>query len=450
MPYNKFYNEPMNIEPAGTAVADLFGRMIAAQQMRLARERQRELDAQAQIDADRKRTAEDEERALRVADLRSKIAASTSLTDLPQVEKTVDEGSFTNPEEAAYMSGTAAMEGKPVEPGFLKLGTVQTTIPVAPRTQSFTLGGESFTTPLRYREDLEADAARAFDTKLDQESQLAEARDVGVMIPNDPDRYGEFAGRKVPKSLAAVLVKPPTDRDPSYREVVINGRRTMATGRDIEKAIASGATVHEYDKPTGGSGSSKLEWFLDTDTGEEVLLPAEQAAAAGSGRYRRPLFAAPTAELERARRSLSAMVDLNTSLEDVTTKVGPVNYTLNELYRKVPGFDADPAFRAFQQQLNALSNEEIKRITGAQMSESEAERLKKGMADGSLKLDDLRTAMYVWNRALQRTEASLTGRLDAWQKQNPYRLPAAGSKNRRVGPDGRTYEKVVGGWKAVQ
>jgi hypothetical protein len=205
------------------------------------------------------------------------------------------------------------------------------------------------------------------------------------------------------EQIAAVAPKPEKSLEEEAREAFA-----------LAQARARGTASVQ---PPGGGG--KLQYYLDRESGRHVqLTPAE--AKKNADRYGRPLFADPTQELEKVNRNLSAFGDIYTSLNAVLDDVGPVTYTINELEQKVPGIKSDPAFRAFQQQLNALSNEEIKRITGAQMSEPEAKRLKKGMADGTLKLPELRAALYIWKRGLERTRASLTGNLERWGEENPY------------------------------
>lgn len=218
--------------------------------------------------------------------------------------------------------------------------------------------------------------------------------------PEDVERLGERER----------LRKGP-DPEKEYK-VTQNGVTKLVPGSVLREGIRE-------DRPTPSGG--KLDWALNTETGAHEMVTPEEIRASG-GRYTRPLWAAQGQELERVQRNIGAFTDINTALSAVTDKIGPVTYTWNELKQKLPEefAAAQPAFRAFQQQLNALTNEEIKRITGAQMSAQEADRLKKGMADGSLKLNDLKAALYIWERSMRRTEASLMGRLDQWQQENPY------------------------------
>ena len=186
-------------------------------------------------------------------------------------------------------------------------------------------------------------------------------------------------------------------------------------------ARARGTAKGSPPKPPSGSG--KASYVLDRDaepgTDPHVLKTPEEVAAE-PGRYGRPLFAGPTDELRRIETNLFAFRDINAALEPVLDKVGPVEYTLRELQQKAPFLESDPAFRAFQQMVNALTNEEIRRITGAQMSAAEATRLKKGMADGSLRLPELREALYIWQRGMERSRAGLMGNLKRWEESNPY------------------------------
>ena len=233
--------------------------------------------------------------------------------------------------------------------------------------------------------------------------------------------------------------------------VVIDGEETLATPKEIAEAKAAGKKVGIYRAPTTTSSGGGLKYYLDKTSGEHGYF-SEDDLKSNPGRFARPLFAAQQAELTRIDSNLVGMKDLKATLKSVTDKVGPARYPLNELYRRVPGLQDDPAFRAFQQMITSLSNEEIKRITGAQMSEAEAVRLKKGMASGELKLNELVVAIYVMERGMSRNRASLVGGLKEWEEANPYKLPdvgtAAPSKGPKLSPEEeellKTYRSTPG------
>jgi hypothetical protein len=115
-------------------------------------------------------------------------------------------------------------------------------------------------------------------------------------------------------------------------------------------------------------------------------------------------------EVTATKETLATLDDINQAYDRVRGKIGPLSYRFNELKAKVPGLAAQPDFVEFQRLLTGAKNLEVKRITGAQMSEAEASRLMKGMAEGTLKPADFEAAMYIWKRNADRTLATLQGK----------------------------------------
>lgn len=205
-------------------------------------------------------------------------------------------------------------------------------------------------------------------------------------------------------------------REPAEPEPTMEERQAQ-----IRADATTRAEVAAKFRPPTGPGEATYVLDRDAEVGTDAhVLKTPEEVAKDPERYGRPLLAAPTDELRRVETNLFAFKDIQAALQPVLDKVGPVEFTLRELQQKAPFLESDPAFRAFQQMVNALTNEEIRRITGAQMSAAEATRLKKGMADGSLRLPELKEALYLWQRGMERTRAGLMGNLKEWSEENPY------------------------------
>lgn len=136
----------------------------------------------------------------------------------------------------------------------------------------------------------------------------------------------------------------------------------------------------------------------------------------------RKLSAPMQTEAIRTADAVATIADVRELYEKVKGKIGPVTYTLNEWSRKIPGVAADPDFVAFNTMLRSMGNLEIKRITGAQMSEAEADRLLKGMATGTLKPGDFEAALGIMERNATRNRDILL-----YGKAKPYSDRAGGA-----------------------
>lgn len=118
----------------------------------------------------------------------------------------------------------------------------------------------------------------------------------------------------------------------------------------------------------------------------------------------RRLTAAMQAQSVANADTIQTIEDVRDLYERVKGKVGPVAYAFNEFKSKVPLINADPDFVEFNTMLRGMGNLDIKRITGAQMSEAEADRLLKGMATGSLKPAEFEAALRTMERNAKRNQ----------------------------------------------
>jgi hypothetical protein len=122
-----------------------------------------------------------------------------------------------------------------------------------------------------------------------------------------------------------------------------------------------------------------------------------------------------------ASASLDRITAVRDAYQKVKDKIGPINYALNELGVKMPGIAEDPDFVTFNTALRQLDNLDIKRITGAAMSDKEGDRLMKGMATGGLKPKDFEAALRIME-----TDADRTREITLYGKRLP-KAPAAGT-----------------------
>ena len=107
----------------------------------------------------------------------------------------------------ANAEGAPAPAPKPME--------VPTPTPAPhPAPYVFNIGGQKIERPLLTYEEKQAQDEQDFLTKLRRDTAIAKAQAeargeaASVDIPNDPAKYGLFAGKSVPASIAAVLIKP--------------------------------------------------------------------------------------------------------------------------------------------------------------------------------------------------------------------------------------------------
>lgn len=132
----------------------------------------------------------------------------------------------------------------------------------------------------------------------------------------------------------------------------------------------------------------------------------------------RRLSATMQQDVVRATDTIQTIDDVSYLYEKVKSKVGPWSYPLGEFAQRVPGIAADPDFAAFNMMLRGMNNLEIKRITGAQMSEGEAERLLKGMATGTLKREEFEAGLKIMLRNARRNrDITLYGKTKSMREE---------------------------------
>ena len=133
-------------------------------------------------------------------------------------------------------------------------------------------------------------------------------------------------------------------------------------------------------------------------TGTQALLDSFQGGGGtGGGEFRPSInaqgkvsFANPSRQLGRthemiagADASIHSLGKLETLLPSVESRLGPLMGRLSAYGLKTPGVSADPNFATFNAETATLRNATIKAITGAQMSEPEAQRIREQIPDVS-------------------------------------------------------------------
>ncbi len=204
--------------------------------------------------------------------------------------------------------------------------------------------------------------------------------------------------------------KPPTEaKPPATRNI---GGREMGWNEKTQRFDIDYGPSGAPDKPKASeTPEAKAEAELSAGAvarawAEGLAFPSTQKETTTALTYmekhpsefpRRPRKLTPKQQdaVLDSTASLDRIDALRTTYDKVKQKVGPITYQLNELGVKLPWVAEDPDFVEFNTALRQLTNLDIKRITGAQMGPTEADRLMKGMATGGLKPADFEAALGI-------------------------------------------------------
>jgi hypothetical protein len=142
--------------------------------------------------------------------------------------------------------------------------------------------------------------------------------------------------------------------------------------------------------------------------------------------------------------------DVRAAYAKVKDKIGPVTYTFNEFLRRLPGTEEDPDFVTFNALLRGMDNIEIKNVTGAAMTDSEAGRLLKAMATGDMKPGDFEAALGVMERnANRKRDITLWGKAGKWTPGGAGGTAEATTGGAPGGAPGGATGKTVGKYKIL-
>lgn len=384
------------------------------------RKRQTELQdqelARRAVEDERRHQIENDARDIQTANLMQQSAAATPLAKAPQEPLKPGE---TPPivlkpsHDLTLPIPPEAMTGKPVEPVTVQKSDVASFDPnsAGPRRVMMTLkGGKQVPLtplgvtppPLQYEEEVDADTIRKLKAKKEAEADIMD-------VPDDPG-FGTLAGKKgirtstVNAYLAMLSRKDVAESNRLMHEYMTNAKTAASdakaadeaeNGRVVAQSWAAGTSFPSDQKNT----TAALK-YMDTHPDEFKRRP-------------RKLTATQQDEVLRGTDALATVDDVTKAYQKVKKKIGPVTYTFNEMLRKLPGTKDDPDFTTFNALLRGMGNLEIKRITGAQMSEDEAGRLLKAMATGNMKPADFEAALGVMARNAKRNrEITLYGNVE--------------------------------------
>lgn len=346
MPYNsRQYNDsiPYDLEGGGP-VTRLTQSLIAIQNRKNEQARRDEELRILEAERQRNNQIQDEDRRLKVAELNARLAAlqdrqkitkdttvaTTSLApEPPPAEDITPQGAPEDIADENRLMGLPPPPEVPLDQADLgPLGNpagVPDQLPLTIKTQErsptpierLTVAGQPVEIPMYDRRETAARAAEDFKTKLEQERQLAEAKDVDVTIPDDP-KYGALAGVTVPKTVAAVILRG-TKEDPfaNYKGV---------GGGYLEKL--SNGTVSFHDTTPSVAPGEQRVWATRNENGKQTreFVTKDQLTSAPPGLYSdvKPATSsirkADPAKLEMA---LNALGDEKTagSLWDLATRI---------------------------------------------------------------------------------------------------------------------------------
>ena len=427
--------------PEPESMSDLTRTLIGIQMRREEKARQAKLDA---LFEERQRQmmqmAQDEQQA-KAADILASIAA---VGNRPQIDKQVATAGLTDTPSPAPMVQPAMSPEKqmlqnstgeptppmPPEQADLPMTDPQgvpSSIPLTVKEQSptptheFQFGGMTIKRPLYDRGEMIARSDEASQRALDWEVKKQKAVDEATKQWEVPkgQGFGKMEGVRIPESALPAF----------FREYGVNKWKENVqpvSGGYLQLDPETGtATFHRTQVPAGAAGALDEEDAASIADGwaEGRAFPSTQAATTKAMRYMdehpekypnkpRKLGFAQQQDVTRATDTLATISDVRNAYEKVKSKIGPITYTFNEYMRKTPGIASDPDFVTFNTLLRGMGNLEIKRITGAQMSEQEAGRLLKGMATGGMKPGDFEAALAVMERnATRNRDVTLYGKV---------------------------------------
>jgi len=258
--------------------------------------------------------------------------------------------------------------------------------------------------------------------KLKQRRAEADAQADIMDVPNHPELFGDLAGQKgvrtstVNAVVAALGRKEQIEANRLLREANINYKKAQDDAKTKDEndgaRVVAQAWAAGQAYPTTQKATENALQYMDQHPEEFPRKPKK-------------LGALQQKEVEGATFTISTVGDVRKAYEKIKNKVGPWKYQLKELAQKVPG-KADPDFATFNVLLRGMNNLEIKRITGAQMSEAEASRLLKGMATGDLKMEEFEAALKVMERnAKVQREIVTFGDVQQGELTEEYAVPWA-------------------------
>lgn len=232
------------------------------------------------------------------------------------------------------------------------------------------------------------------DWKIKQRRAEADAQSDIMDVPNNPELFGELAGQKgvrtstVNAVVSALGRKEQIEANRLMRQAQIDYRKGQDDAKKRDEDEGARVTAQAWSAgqayPTTQKATENALQYMDAHPDEFPRRPKK-------------LGALQQKEVESATFTITTVDEVRKAYEKIKNKVGPWKYQLKELQQRFPG-KADPDFAAFNVLLRGMDNLEIKRITGAQMSEAEAGRLLKGMATGDLKMEEFEAALKVMER----------------------------------------------------
>lgn len=372
----------------------LQGIMVGLAQRKQLAEAKR-LRERQELEDTRRRSSEDFQQNINIANLLKQNAAETPIAAAPRA--TGDElGAPVLTPEQAGPPADQILSSEPKRQITLKLPTGRE-IPLA---------------PLRYKEEAEAE-------RIKQARAVHDVQQDTMDVPDDKEIFGALAGQKgirtsvvnaVTQALARKDVAEANRlaKDAAATAIRLEKDKTEAekkADKDVKKAESDAAIQAEADN-----------WFKGVTQPRTGEIQAKAAAYINAhadkypGGAPRALTQNQWAEVTATRGTLDTLDDIDAAYQRVKSKVGPAAYRFAELKTKLPLVASNPDFVEFQRLLTGAKNLEIKRITGSQMSVNEAERLMKGMAEGTLKPAEFEAAMKIWRRNADRNLATLQGR----------------------------------------
>lgn len=185
-----------------------------------------------------------------------------------------------------------------------------------------------------------------FDSRKAERETLQQALDAAILSGN---------GKEVSRLRNELLKNKAAERGPDAP--------AMPSFSRAEVTLSDGTTkIANYNAKTGK--------YTDVDTG--AVLTGIGPASAGKGA---PLSATAQDRLTGIQSSLSIMPQLEALFPGVESMLGPAEGRGRQMGQKIPGVPVNKDFARFDALSATLQNATIKAITGAQMSEPEAQRI---------------------------------------------------------------------------